>query len=73
MSAPVSVYRLRKCGRQWLSKVNRVLEDTMSITTLRAGGRSPGDSRLSRREVLAVSGVLAGLAVYLTTLMLVVV
>jgi hypothetical protein len=45
----------------------------MSITTLRAGGRSPGDSRLSRREVLAVSGVLAGLAVYLTTLMLVVV
>jgi hypothetical protein len=29
------------------------------------------DTRLSRREVLAVSSVLAGLAVYLTTLMLV--
>jgi hypothetical protein len=50
------------------------MEDTMTITTPRAAGRPVlGDTRLSRREVLAVSGVLAGLAIYLTTLMLVVV
>jgi len=46
----------------------------MTIRALRAAGRPMfGDTRLSRREVLAVSGVLAGLAVYLTALMLVVV
>ena len=67
MSGSVYVYRLR-------GRMDRTMEDTMTITTLRAAGRPVlGDTRLSRREVLAVSGVLAGLAIYLTTLMLVVV